>query len=98
MKYHEWRERTPEGDVLIFRAARHRGLWQLQSRLKADDLWRQHDPLTRDDLIKLREMLWRKYQRNRVPYQHIESLDQRLEEMAPAESPPEPAPAPPERS
>lgn len=82
MKKHEWRERSPDGIVTVFRATVHGRRWTLQTREKHEEEWTRHDPLTRDDVVIIREMLERKYQRNRVPYEELERLDKWLRDDA----------------
>jgi hypothetical protein len=79
MRKHEWRERSPEGEVQFFRATKHGRQWTLQTKLKGDDFWNRHDPLTRDDVLIIRAMLERKYQRNRAPYEDLSGIDKWLE-------------------
>ena len=80
MKRHEWRERQETGEVKIFRATRHGGNWTLSTRLKTESEWTRHDPLRREDVVAIKEMLERKYQRNRVPYEDIARLEKLLKE------------------
>jgi hypothetical protein len=80
MKRHEWRERQTDGEVMIFRATKHGALWTLSTRLKTEEEWKRHDPLEKKDLLVLKEMLERKYQRNRVPYKDLEKIEQMLED------------------
>ena len=79
MKRHEWRERSEEGEVRIFRATKHGGIWTLQSKQKGDEFWNRHDPLSRADILIIRAMLERKYQRNRVPFEDLDSINKWLE-------------------
>lgn len=80
MKKHEWRERSPEGEIQLFRATKHGGRWTLQTKLKGDNYWNRHDPLTREDILIIRTMLERKYQRNRVPYEDLDNVNKWLEQ------------------
>ncbi|MGK0184593.1 MAG: hypothetical protein ACI9R3_000366 [Verrucomicrobiales bacterium] len=80
MKKHEWRERSADGEVQLFRATKHGGRWTLQTKLKGDEFWNRHDPLTREDVLIIQTMAERKYQRNRVPYEDLESLKKWLEQ------------------
>lgn len=81
MAKHEWRERTPEGEVRYVTAKRHMGKWLFQTCLKSDEEWTQLDALPLGDLEQLREVLWRKYQRKRVPYEHVQEIDAMIEEL-----------------
>ncbi len=81
MQRHSWREHTEEG-VRVYRASHHSSNWTLQSQLKGEEDWQLHDPISRDEWGKLREVLWRKYQRGRCPWKLIERIDRQLEDLA----------------
>ena len=80
MQRHAWREQTEEG-VRFYRASHQSSSWTLQSQLKGEEDWQPHDPITREEWEKLREVLWRKYQRGRCPWKLVERIDKRLEDM-----------------
>ena len=75
MSKHEWRENTTDGDVRFVLARRHGARWKFQARLKSEDGWTQLDVMPLEDLQYLREVLWNKYQRRRVPYEHVVEID-----------------------
>lgn len=75
MKKHEWREKTEEGEVRLVTASRHAGKWQLQSRLKTETEWTKFPNILLEDLESLREIIWNKYQRNRLPHEHVLEID-----------------------
>ena len=80
MTKHDWREREEDG-VRIYRALFHGNRWALRSKLKNDEDWTDHEPMTKPDLTMLRDVLWRKYQRQRVPYKHVVQIDKMLEDL-----------------
>ena len=75
MKKHEWREKTEEGETRLVTATRHGGKWQLQSRLKSEDEWTKFEKIQLDDLETLLDIISRKYQRNRVPHEHVQEIE-----------------------
>lgn len=75
MKKHEWRETTDEGETRLVTASRHGGKWQLRSRLKSDAEWTLFSVIPLEDLETLRDLLERKYRRNRVPETHVLEVD-----------------------
>ena len=75
MKKHEWREKTEEGETRLVTATRHGGKWQLQSRLKSEDEWTRFEKIELDDLETLLDIISRKYQRNRVPHEHVQEIE-----------------------
>ena len=77
---HTWRERTAEGELRMVRASRHVGRWRLSSKGQDDEGWVEEDPISEEDLRSLRDVLWRKYQRRRLPWEHVREIDKLLGE------------------
>ena len=86
MNKHEWRERTEDGELRKVRALHHGGRWRLQARLASEDSWTDLDPPSRDDLDALRDVLWGKYKRGRLPHRQIEEVDALLEAAGPPDA------------
>ena len=80
MQRHQWRENEGE-EVRFYRAEHHASRWRLFSQPKGEEEWTEHDPIKRPEWEKLREVLWRKYQRKRCPWPIIEKIDKMLEKM-----------------
>lgn len=80
MQKHQWRERDEDG-VRIYRAEYHASRWRLLSQPKGEEEWTEHQPISRAEWKKLREILFNKYQRKRCPWELIEKIDQRLEDL-----------------
>lgn len=80
---HAWRERTEDGDVRLVRARKHGALWTLQSKLKADEHWTTHDPIEMADLIHLRDLIQRKYQRRRASFEDLQQIDDLIAQADP---------------
>ncbi|NWK56006.1 hypothetical protein HW115_10310 [Verrucomicrobiaceae bacterium N1E253] len=78
MQKHQWREDSEDGQVL-FRATYHAGCWSLASQLKGDEGWSRYDPIPRELLEKLRQVIWNKYQRGRCPHKLVTKIDKMLE-------------------
>lgn len=75
MQKHEWRDKTEEGETRLVCASRQAGKWQLRTKLKADTDWTKYPSIPLDELETLRDILLNKYQRNRVPLEHIAEID-----------------------
>ena len=76
MTKHEWRDREEDGELRFFRASKHGANWRLQSRLKSEDTWTTLDPIPMDNLVQLRDLLWRKYQRKRARFEDVCQIDE----------------------
>jgi hypothetical protein len=77
-KRHEWRTTTPEGEKREVRATRFGKTWRFQSKIKGQEEWTYYDHPPREDAEELLEILKRKYQRNRVPYEDVRSVEKLL--------------------
>lgn len=77
MQKHQWRDGLGE-DQVLFRATHHAGRWELYSQLKGDEAWTHYDPIPKEHLEKLRELIWNKYQRGRCPHKFITQIDKLL--------------------
>jgi hypothetical protein len=77
MEKHEWREREEEG-LVYFKATYHAGRWNLYRQPKNAEDWDEIVPIPREHWEKIRDILWRKYQRKRGTYKFIEEIDKRL--------------------
>jgi hypothetical protein len=78
MERHTWRERNEEG-LRFYRAQHHAGKWTFWWQWKDAEDW---TPVAVPDeglWRTLRELLWRKYQRRRCPWEMIEQIDKLLE-------------------
>ncbi len=81
MTKHEWRERDEEGEITYFRAIHHAGRWQYYSTKKTDLEWNAHECLPLAAMETLREVLWNKHQRRRLPLKQFEQVDLLLERL-----------------
>jgi hypothetical protein len=81
MTKHEWRERDEEGEITYFRAIHHAGRWQYYSTKKTDPEWNSHECLPLAAMETLREVLWNKHQRRRLPLKQLEQVDLLMERL-----------------
>jgi hypothetical protein len=80
MHKHEWHEEREDGDTRYVRALFHAGRWAFEDTLKSQETWTRHKTLPLADLTTLREILWNKYQRARVPHGHVKYIDRLIAE------------------
>lgn len=75
---HIWTERTEEGEKREVRAVKFGGAWRIQSKLARAADWIYHDPALMEDLIELRDLLFRKYQRRRAAYEDVVLIEKMI--------------------
>lgn len=75
---HVWTERTPEREKREVRATKFGGTWRIQSKLQDDPEWTYHEPPLLADLIELRDVLFRKYQRRRAAYEEVVQIEKMI--------------------
>ncbi len=76
MKSHEWHERDPETRAMrYFRATKFNKQWTVMTTLATDEEWITYDAVPLDILEELRTVLVNKYQRRRIPYEDVLSIN-----------------------
>jgi len=73
---HAWKEVTPEGQKREVRALKFSGAFRIQSKVRGEAAWTYHDVPLIEDLRELRDILFRKYQRRRAPYEDFVLIDE----------------------
>jgi hypothetical protein len=77
-----WTEKDRDGAKREVRAAKFSGTWQFQSKTAGDLGWTYHDRPLLDDLLRLKEILTRKYQRRRASIEDVASIEKLIEEQS----------------
>jgi len=72
---HIWTEKDDEGRKREVRAAKFGGKWRLQAKRSDETEWTYYDLPLLDDLLKLKEIIGRKYQRRRASADDVASID-----------------------
>ena len=72
---HIWTEKDDEGRKREVRATKFGGKWRLQSKVSGEEQWTYHEPPLLDDLLKLKDVIARKYQRRRASADDVASVD-----------------------
>ena len=78
---HIWTEKDEEGRKREVRATKFGGKWRLQSKTSDEIEWIYHDPPLLDDLLKLKDVIFRKYQRRRASAEDVASVDKLIKEQ-----------------
>jgi hypothetical protein len=72
---HIWTEKDNQGRKREVRATKFGGRWRLQSKAGDETEWTYYDRPLLDDLLKLKEIVARKYQRRRASADDVASVD-----------------------
>lgn len=86
---HEWHERTEDGRKRYVRGYWNSREWTFRVLDSGAEDWERVEKPDVELWTALRDVLWRKYQRKRLPFKFIERVDAVLEELGVK---PEPAP------
>jgi hypothetical protein len=78
---HIWTDRNQDGRKREVRATKFGGAWRFQAKM-ADDLdWTYYDRPSLEDLLTLKEILVRKYQRRRASVEDVASIEKLIQEQ-----------------
>ena len=72
---HIWTERDEHGSKREVRATRFGGRWRLQAKTAGEVDWTYYERPLVDDLLALKEILVRKYQRRRASNEDVASVE-----------------------
>jgi hypothetical protein len=71
---HVWKMRDAEGQKREVQAQLFGARWVLSSRTVGEEDWTVHDPPLLEDLEELEQVLFRKYQRKHLAWEHLVSV------------------------
>ena len=79
---HIWRDRNQDGRKREVRATKFGGAWRLQAKIAGDLDWTYYyDRPLLEDLLTLKEILVRKYQRRRASVEDVASIEKLIDEQ-----------------
>jgi len=78
---HIWKEKDREGRKREVRATKFGGVWRLQSKFADENRWTYYDSPPPEDLLKLRDIIERKYRRRRASADDIASVDKLVRDL-----------------
>jgi len=78
---HIWTDRNQDGRKREVRATKFGGAWRFQAKVAGDLDWTYYDRPMLEDLLKLKEILERKYQRRRASIEDVSSIGQLIQEQ-----------------
>lgn len=78
---HIWTDRNEDGRKREVRATKFGGVWRFQAKATGDLDWTYFDRPSREDLLTLKEILVRKYQRRRASAEDVASIKKLIQEQ-----------------
>jgi len=78
---HIWTHRDEHGSKREVRATRFGGIWRLQAKTAGDADWTYYECPLLEDLLTLKEILLRKYQRRRASIEDVASVEKLIAEQ-----------------
>lgn len=81
---HAWKTRTEDGRKREVRARLFGSKWTLTSRCADEEGWTAHDPPLLEDLEELHKLLFNKYQRKHLAWEHVVGVQKLIDARRPA--------------
>ena len=78
---HIWTEKDEDGRKREVRATRFGGKWRVQAKTADETEWTYYENPRLEDLLKLKEIIARKYQRRRASADDVASVDKLISEQ-----------------
>jgi hypothetical protein len=78
---HIWTDRNEDGRKREVRATKFGGAWRLQAKIAGDVDWTYYERPLPEDLLTLKEILVRKYQRRRASAEDVLSIEKLIQEQ-----------------
>jgi hypothetical protein len=78
---HIWSDRNEDGKKREVRATKFGGMWRFQAKTAGDLDWTYYERPLLEDLLALKEILARKYQRRRASIEDLASVEKLIEEQ-----------------
>lgn len=78
---HIWTDRNEDGKKREVRATKFGGAWRFQAKAAGDLDWTYYERPLPEDLLALKEILVRKYQRRRASAEDVASIEKLIQEQ-----------------
>jgi len=79
---HIWTERNKDGRKREVRATKFGGVWRLQAKTASELDWTYYEQPLLEDLLALKEVLVRKYQRRRASAEDLASVERLIADQS----------------
>jgi hypothetical protein len=76
---HIWTDRNQDGKRREVRATKFGGAWRFQAKTAGDLEWTYYERPLLEDLLALKEILTRKYQRRRASIEDVASIEKLIQ-------------------
>ena len=83
---HIWTERDEQGKKREVRATKFGGVWRLQAKTAGELDWTYYERPLLEDLLALKDILVRKYQRRRASSEDVVSVEKLITDATEAQS------------
>jgi len=83
---HIWSDKNEDGTKREVRATKFGGMWRLQAKTTGDLDWTYYERPLLEDLLALKDILVRKYQRRRASSEDVVSVEKLIADQTRAES------------
>ena len=78
---HIWTEKDEDGRKREVRATKFGGNWRLQAKAADEPEWTYYEQPVLEDLLKLKEIIGRKYRRRRASADDVASVDELIRDQ-----------------
>lgn len=79
---HIWTEKDAEGRKREVRVTKFGGVWRFQAKHADENEWIYYERPLLNDLLKLKDVVFRKYQRRRASSEDVDSIEKLLRQVA----------------
>ena len=79
---HIWKEKDADGRKREVRVVKFGGVWRFQAKYTDETDWTYYERPLLDDLLALKDVVFRKYQRRRASSEDLESIEKLLRQYA----------------
>ena len=79
---HIWKEKDADGRKREVRVVKFGGVWRFQSKYVDENEWTYYERPLLNDLLALKDVVFRKYQRRRASAEDVDSIEKLLRQYA----------------
>jgi len=79
---HIWKEKDADGRKREVRVVKFGGVWRFQAKYVDENEWTYYERPLLNDLLALKDVVFRKYQRRRASAEDVDSIEKLLRQYA----------------